>query len=192
MTKKAKTKVKTAKKPVKSKTLARALPIWAAKTSTPKTKSAKAPKTAQKPLKTTKKPVKKDKSMAKDKHEGASQQDKEIQAKKDAKAAEKTSPYGATPKPGSLDPGKTTMANPPPQNVPMDPIEPTDDPMETPPAAPLPNPPSRPGGDFAGEPNVSPTGEPLSPDHPDYRKDYAGEHGPDQRSEAEKKANPRE
>ena len=48
------------------------------------------------------------------KQDNETQQDKEIQAKKDAKAAEKTSPYGAIPKPGSLDPGKTTMANPPP------------------------------------------------------------------------------
>ena len=180
MTKKPK---KAVKKPAKTASVASKLPKWVSKPLAIKSRPVK-------PAKTAKTAPKKGKSMTK-KQDNETQQDKEIQAKKDAKAAEKTSPYGAIPKPGSLDPGKTTMANPPPQNVPIEPIEPTDDPMETPSAAPLPNPPSRPGGDFAGEPNVSPTGEPLDPDHPDYRKDYAGEHGPDQRSEAEKKANPR-
>ena len=83
------------------------------------------------------------------------------------------------------------MANPGPQNVEIPIPEPTDDPMATPEAAPLPNPPSRPGGDFAGEPNVSATGEPLSPDHPDYRKDYEGQHAPDHRTAEEKAADPR-
>lgn len=116
----------------------------------------------------------------------------EIEGRKQAKEAEKDSVYGETPEPGSLDPGKTTMANPPPQNVVIPPAEPTDDPMSTPAAAPLPNPPSRPGGDFAGEPNVSPTGEKLDPGHPDYRKDMEGQHQPDHRSAEEKKAFPRE
>ena len=124
---------------------------------------------------------------------GKNQEQLRREGEAQAKENEKTSPYGATPKPGSLDPGKTTMANPPPANVQMDPIEPTEDPMATPPAGPLPNPPSRPGGDPTGEPNVSPlTGEKLSPDHPDYRKDAEGYHAPDHRSAEEKKANPRE
>jgi hypothetical protein len=181
----AKKPVKKVKKPSKSRILTKSSPKRVSKPHF----AAKTARTTAKPARTAKKDAK---SMAKDKGEGASQQDKEIQAKKDAKAAEKTSPYGELPKAGSLDPGKTTMANPPPQNVPMDPIEPTEDPMATPPAGPLPNPPSRPGGDFAGEPNVSPTGEPLDPDHPDYRHDVEGQHAPDHRSEAEKKANPRE
>ena len=110
---------------------------------------------------------------------------------KQAKAAEKDSPLGPKPEPGSLDPGKTTMANPPPQNVVMPPQEPTDDPMSTPQAAPLPNPPSRPGGDYTGDPNFTPTGERLDPSHPDYRADYEGK-VPDHRSAEEKKDNPRD
>ena len=129
--------------------------------------------------------------QAKSQSAGADQQANEREAKKQAKENEKTSPYGETPKPGSLDPGKTTMANPPPANVQMDPVEPTEDPMATPPAGPLPNPPSRPGGDPTGSPNVSPTGEPLDPDHPDYRKDAEDYRPPDHRSAEEKKADPR-
>ena len=112
------------------------------------------------------------------------------EGERQAKQNEKNSPYGETPKVGSLDPGRTTMANPGPQNIPLDIPEPTDDPMATPAAAPLPNPPSRPGGDLAGEPNVSATGEKLDPDHPDYRKDMEGQHGPDHRTAEEKKAHP--
>lgn len=123
---------------------------------------------------------------------GKNQEQLRREGEAQAKENEKTSPLGGTPKPGSLDPGKTTMANPPPANVVMDPVEPTEDPMATPPAGPLPNPPSRPGGDPTGEPNVSPTGEKLDPNHPDYRKDAEGYHAPDHRSAEEKKANPRE
>ena len=121
--------------------------------------------------------------------EKAEHEDKQRQKQSQSGAAGK-SPYGDVPKVGSTDPGNTTMANPAPQNVPIDPIEPTDDPMATPPAGPLPNPPSQPGGDLAGEPNVSATGEKLSPDHPDYRKDMEGRHGPDHRSAEEKAAHP--
>ena len=120
--------------------------------------------------------------------EKAEHEDKQRQKQSQSGAAQ--SPYGDVPKVGSTEPGKTTMANPAPQNVPIDPIEPTDDPMATPPAGPLPNPPSQPGGDLAGEPNVSATGEKLSPDHPDYRKDMEGRHGPDHRSAEEKAAHP--
>jgi len=124
-------------------------------------------------------------------HDTKKQQQLEAEGKRQAKANEATSPYGETPKVGSLDPGRTTMANPPPQNVPMDPIEPTDDPMATPSASPLPNPPSRPGGDPTGSPNYSATGEKLDPSHPDYREDVEDYHAPDHRSAEEKKADPR-
>jgi hypothetical protein len=122
---------------------------------------------------------------------GQTQHQKELEGKQQAKEAEKKSPYGETPKPGSLDPGRSTMANPGPQNVQIPIPVPTDDPMSTPPAAPLPNPPSRAGGDYAGDPNTSPTGEKLDPSHPDYRKDYEGQHQPDHRSAEDKKADPR-
>jgi hypothetical protein len=92
------------------------------------------------------------------------------------------------PQLGSTTPSTTTMANPPPQNVPIAPQPPTDDPMATPLHGQLPNPPSRPGGDMTGEPNVSATGEKLSPDHPDYRRDAEGQHAPDHRSAEEKRA----
>lgn len=133
-----------------------------------------------------------DKKTKKPDSPGQTQYQHEIEGRKQAKEAEKSSIYGETPKPGSTDPGKTTMANPPPQNVPLDPVEPTEDPMATPPAAPLPNPPSQAGGDLAGEPNVSPTGERLDPSHPDYRKGYEGQHAPDHRTAEEKKAFPRD
>lgn len=108
------------------------------------------------------------------------------------KRADKDAPHLKEPKPGTLDAGETVMANPGPQNVVIPPPPPTDDPMATPQAGPLPNPPPRPGGDFVGEPNVDATGQKLSPDHPDYRKDYEGQHGPDHRTAEQKKEQPRE
>lgn len=120
------------------------------------------------------------------------QREMEKNAPKEKQRQEQTqrdSPY-REPEIGSTEPGSTTMANPARQNVPIEPPPPTDDPMSTPQAGPVPNPPSRPGGDFAGEPNVSPTGEKLSPDHPDYRKDVEGQHGPDHRTAEEKKDHP--
>ena len=117
--------------------------------------------------------------------------DEEAKRAAKAKAAPADAPHLQEPKPGSLDPGETVMANPGPQNVVIEPEPPTADPMATPRAAPLPNPPPRPGGDVTGEPNVDATGQKLPPDHPDYRKDYEGKHGPDHRTEEEKKANPR-
>ena len=109
-----------------------------------------------------------------------------------ARENEKNSPMGATPAPGSRDPGHTIMSNPPPQQVDIPIPEPTDDPMATPPAGPLPNPVSRPGGDPTGDVNYTATGEKLDPDHPDYRKDAEDYRSPDHRTAEEKKANPRE
>ena len=113
------------------------------------------------------------------------------EGERQARANEKNSPMGATPAPGSRDPGHTIMSNPPPQQVEVPIPEPTDDPMATPSAGPLPNPPSRPGGDPTGDVNYTATGEKLDPDHPDYRKADEGHRSPDHRTTEEKKADPR-
>ena len=104
--------------------------------------------------------------------------------------AKEHSPYPADPPMGSTQPGYTSGANPARQNVPLPTPTPTDDPMATPDVSSAPNPPSAPGGDVTGEPNVSATGEKLPPEHPDYRADYEGKHGPDHRTAEEKKEHP--
>lgn len=168
-----------------------------------KTLSAKTAvkKGGSKPPVVERKPKRRTAKMADDKkHQDDERKKKEEQQKKEMEKnapkekeryeAAQRDPVYREPKIGSTEPGQTTMANPARQNVAVPIPEPTDDPMATPSAGPVPNPPSRPGGDQTGEPNVTATGEKLPEDHPDYRHDVEGQHGPDHRSAEEKRDHP--